>query len=58
VFHNYGHGSSGISLAYGSAFLTMKQLTVHVSNEKPRECAVIGSGLIALLTALELTKNG
>jgi hypothetical protein len=52
VFHNYGHGSSGIGLAYGSVFNSVKSLWTYVSTDHPIMCAVIGSGLIAMLTAV------
>jgi hypothetical protein len=58
IFHNYGHGSSGVALAYGSAFMSLKQLSVHVKDDEINKCAVIGAGLIGLLTANELAKLG
>ena len=58
IFHNYGHGSGGIALAYGSAFLATKKFDNKIDQTKQNSCAVVGSGLIALLTAVELTKKG
>lgn len=58
LFHNYGHGSSGIALAYGSAFLSTKTMDSKIDPTQHSTCAVVGSGLIALLTAVELTKRG
>lgn len=58
IFHNYGHGSSGISLAYGSAYMSVKSLYTYISVDHPIDCAIVGSGLIALLTAMELVKSG
>lgn len=51
IFHNYGHGSSGVSLAYGSAFMSVKSLSVYTKDDEIHKCAVVGSGLIGLLTA-------
>ena len=52
IFHNYGHGSSGIGLAYGSISNSVKTIDTHISSDNPRMCAVIGSGLIAMWTAI------
>lgn len=58
MFHNYGHGSSGISLAYGSAYMSAKSIYTYLDVDHPIDCAIVGSGLIALLTAMELVKSG
>lgn len=58
LFHNYGHGTSGISLAYGSAFMSVKSIYTFLNVDHPIDCAVVGSGLIAMLTALELVRSG
>lgn len=58
VFHNYGHGTSGISLAYGSSFMSVKSIYTFVNVDHPIDCAVVGSGLIGMLTALELVRSG
>jgi hypothetical protein len=36
VFHNYGHGSSGITLAYGSVQMTCKSLIVFTGTDRPK----------------------
>lgn len=58
IFHNYGHGSSGVALAYGSAFMSIKSISTYAKEEDVHTCAVIGSGLIGMLTAIELAKRG
>lgn len=58
IFHNYGHGSGGVALAYGTAFLSTKKFDCKIDQAKQNACAIIGSGLIGLLTAVELAKKG
>lgn len=60
IFHNYGHGGGGISLAYGSGYISAKSLTTYVgpSKLKNAECAVLGCGIMGLFTAIELAKRG
>lgn len=52
IFHNYGHGGSGISLAYSSVLMSVRSMFTFLNIDKPYDCAVIGSGLIAMLTAV------
>lgn len=51
-FHNYGHGGAGVSLAYGSAFISSKSLTVFMDINSHIECGVIGAGISGLMTAV------
>ena len=54
VVHNYGHGGGGISLAWGSSALAVREL----ANRKPGEAAVIGSGIMGLTSARLLQDAG
>jgi D-amino-acid oxidase len=60
IFHNYGHGGAGISLAYGSAYISAKSVSVYVgaSQLKAAKCAVLGCGIMGLFTSIELAKRG
>ena len=60
IFHNYGHGGAGISLAFGSGYISAKSVAVYVgpSKLKTAECAVLGCGIMGLFTAIELSKRG
>jgi D-amino-acid oxidase len=49
VIHNYGHGGAGITLSWGTAQLAM--LEAENVKVEPRECAVIGCGVVGLATA-------
>jgi glycine/D-amino acid oxidase-like deaminating enzyme len=53
VVHNYGHGGAGITLSWGTA-----QLAVELAGGPPRECAVIGCGVVGLSTARLLQLRG
>lgn len=52
VFHNYGHGGAGISLGYGSGYITAKSINVYLGTPKLVDCAVLGCGVIGLFTAI------
>ena len=58
IFHNYGHGSSEATLAYGSATLAVRSLSSKVEKNKPMKCGIIGGDLAGLMTAIELSKKG
>ena len=54
VVHNYGHGGSGWSLAWGSA-AAARDLALQGG---PRQVAVIGSGALGLTAALQVLRAG
>lgn len=60
VFHQYGHGGSGVTLSWGSAKYTLQLLKDH---QLPRQAqtqpiGILGAGVIGLTTAIELLDNG
>jgi hypothetical protein len=54
VVHNYGHGGGGISLAWGSSALAVRE----TAGMSPGDTAVIGSGVIGLTNARLLQDAG
>lgn len=54
IVHNYGHGGSGWSLAWGSAQLAVRQVLA----TREREIAVIGAGVIGLTSAIMAQRAG
>ena len=55
IYHNYGHGGAGITLAPSTAE-EIKQLVQSTITQG--EVAVLGSGIIGLTSALNLAENG
>jgi succinate dehydrogenase/fumarate reductase flavoprotein subunit len=45
-------------MAYGAAFLIAKSFKIFLDPSTNPTCAVIGSGISGLMTAIELTKSG
>lgn len=54
IVHNYGHGGGGISLAWGSSALALREL----GDRPPGAVAVIGSGIMGLTSARLLQDAG
>ena len=54
VVHNYGHGGGGLSLAWGSSALALRELGTTPSGD----VAVLGSGVMGLTTARLLQDAG
>ena len=54
VVHNYGHGGGGLSLAWGSSALALREL----GGPPAGEIAVLGSGVMGLTTARLLQDAG
>ncbi|WP_199200463.1 FAD-dependent oxidoreductase [Alkalicaulis satelles] len=55
LVHHYGHGGAGVTMSWGTAAETVRVLESATSE---RSCAVIGSGVIGLTTALMLLRRG
>lgn len=54
VIHNYGHGGGGISLAWGSSALALRE----AADRSPGRAAVAGGGIMGLTTARLLQDAG
>ena len=54
LIHNYGHGGSGMSLSWGTAFMAAEM----AEQQEDRRAAVIGCGVVGLTTARELQRRG
>lgn len=59
IFHNYGLGAAAVPLAFGASMMSAKGFTIFFDPTTAEgRCAVIGSGVLGLMTALELIKRG
>ena len=54
LVHNYGHGGSGMSLSWGTAFMAAEM----AGEREERRAAVIGCGVVGLTTARQLQRRG
>lgn len=54
--HNYGHGGSGITMAWGSSLEVLKLLEPHLATKV--HVGVLGSGVMGLCTATLLQERG
>ena len=54
LIHNYGHGGSGMSLSWGTAFMAAEVAL----QQEDRRAAVIGCGVVGLTTARQLQRHG
>ena len=59
IFHNYGFGAAAPSLAYGSSHMSAKSYSIYFDvTASDGQCAVLGAGVMGLMTALGLIKGG
>ena len=56
IFHHYGHGGSGISLAPATAIEIVDMISKEIIQEK--KIAILGAGIAGLSTAYFLSKKG
>ncbi|MEM1196816.1 MAG: FAD-dependent oxidoreductase [Pseudomonadota bacterium] len=54
IVHNYGHGGSGWSLAWGYA----EEVRRRIAAEGPKSVAVLGAGAIGLTSAIAIAETG
>lgn len=56
IIHNYGYGSSGLTLAFGGVLEVLNILDK--SNISSKKVAVLGAGVVGLTTSYDLLKQG
>jgi glycine/D-amino acid oxidase-like deaminating enzyme len=54
LIHNYGHGGAGMSLSWGTGYLATELALA----QPARRAAVIGCGIVGLVTARQLQRHG
>lgn len=58
IYHNYGHGGAGVSLAPGCAKMAVLSFERSYDKSMVNEIAVLGSGYMGLFTAKILAEKG
>src|SRR5687768_10198938 len=58
IFHNYGHGGAGVSLAYASARRIVDKFLIEMGASKIKTVAIIGGGYMGLMQGLMLREAG
>lgn len=58
LVHCYGHGGSGCTTVFGSVDKAIKLFEAHSPNAEKKPIRVIGSGIMGLTAAIELTQRG
>lgn len=58
LYHNYGHGGAGISIAYGCVKNVLERFFLEEKVGKEEEIAVLGAGIVGLTTAYLLIQQG
>lgn len=58
IIHNYGLGAAAVPLAYGAATMACRCFAVTYDHHFTAQTAVIGSGVLGLMTALEMVRRG
>ncbi len=58
VFHNYGYGHNEAIMGFASGETVSKILSIWSDTKEVHQCAVLGAGVSAYFTALNLMKNG
>lgn len=58
LVHCYGHGGSGCTTVFGSVGKAIGLLASHSPNAEQKPIRVIGSGIMGLTAAIELTQRG
>ena len=58
IYHNYGYGGGGISIAYGGSLKLIENEFLPEGGSLGEELCVLGSGVVGLTTAYLLVQKG
>lgn len=58
IYHNYGYGGGGISIAYGGSLKLVENEFLPENVSLDEELCVLGSGVVGLTTAYLLVQKG